>query len=199
MRRTTLIVDRRVLGRAARRWARCSRACPQRARPRDRRRAAPPARVATAACSRRCSSATSARPVVEAGDKEPIERGHVYVAPPDYHLLVERGRFALSVDARVQYARPSIDVLFESVADVVRASVRSGSCSRARTRTAPPGSRAIKRRGGVAIVQDPRDGGAADDARRRARRRPRPTPCCRSRRSGRFLYGLCVPSRGGER
>ena len=59
------------------------------------------------------------RPVTEPGDKELIEPGRVYVAPPDYHLLVDGGRFALSLEARVQYARPSIDVLFESVADAL--------------------------------------------------------------------------------
>ncbi|MBZ5782494.1 chemotaxis protein CheB, partial [Klebsiella aerogenes] len=58
-----------------------------------------------------------ALPVIEPEDKVPLEKGHVYLAPSDYHLLVERGSLALSVDPPVQYARPSIDVLFESVAD----------------------------------------------------------------------------------
>lgn len=53
-----------------------------------------------------------------AEDKEPIESGTVYFAPPDYHLLVEKTRtFALSLDERVHYSRPAIDVLFESAAD----------------------------------------------------------------------------------
>lgn len=60
------------------------------------------------------------RPVVEASDKEPIEPRHVYVAPPNYHLLVEPGFFALSTEGHVRYARPSIDVLFESAADAYR-------------------------------------------------------------------------------
>ena len=55
--------------------------------------------------------------VVAATDKEPLRPGHVYVAPADYHLLVERGHLALSTDDLVQFARPSIDVLFESAAD----------------------------------------------------------------------------------
>lgn len=55
----------------------------------------------------------------EAQDKEPIEAGTVYFAPPDYHLLVDAGpRLALSVDEPVHYSRPSIDVLFESAADI---------------------------------------------------------------------------------
>lgn len=56
-------------------------------------------------------------PVAEATDKMPIEPGYVYVAPPDYHLLVEAGFFSLSVDAPELYSRPSIDVAFESAAD----------------------------------------------------------------------------------
>src|SRR5436305_10664240 len=59
-------------------------------------------------------------PIVEVEDKQPILPGTVYIAPANYHLLVERDHFALSVDDRVQYARPSIDVLFESAADAYR-------------------------------------------------------------------------------
>lgn len=59
-----------------------------------------------------------ALPVREAEDQQPIQRGHLYFAPPDYHLLVDRGpRLALSIDAPVMFSRPSIDVLFESAAD----------------------------------------------------------------------------------
>ena len=54
--------------------------------------------------------------VVAASDKEPLLPGRVYVAPPDYHLIVEPGHLALSTDDVVQFARPSIDVLFESAA-----------------------------------------------------------------------------------
>ena len=59
----------------------------------------------------------SALPVVDAEDKDAVVPGGVYLAPAGYHLLVEPGSFALSVDAPVVYARPSIDVLFESAAD----------------------------------------------------------------------------------
>ena len=55
--------------------------------------------------------------VCEAADKQPIEPGTVYFAPPDYHLLVESDySCALSVDDPVRYSRPSIDVLFETAA-----------------------------------------------------------------------------------
>jgi two-component system, chemotaxis family, protein-glutamate methylesterase/glutaminase len=96
----------------------------------------------------------TARPVREPGDKEPIEPRHVYVAPPDYHLLVERGRFALSVEARVQYARPSIDVLFESVAEAYRDRA-IGIVLTGANADGAVGLAAIKRNGGVAVVQDP--------------------------------------------
>jgi len=56
-------------------------------------------------------------PVHAAEDKQTLEPGHVYVAPANYHLLVERsGSLALTVDAPVNWCRPSIDVLFASVA-----------------------------------------------------------------------------------
>jgi two-component system chemotaxis response regulator CheB len=54
--------------------------------------------------------------VVAATDKEPLVPGRVYVAPADYHLIVEPGHLALSTDDLVQFARPSIDVLFDSAA-----------------------------------------------------------------------------------
>lgn len=93
--------------------------------------------------------------VREVGDKDPIELGNVYVAPPDYHLLVERGHFALSVDERVNYARPSIDVLFETASDVYRERL-IGVVLTGANEDGAAGLALIKRRGGVAIVQDPR-------------------------------------------
>jgi two-component system chemotaxis response regulator CheB len=97
---------------------------------------------------------TVARRVHEAADKDPIERSLVYLAPPDYHLLVERGSFALSTDERVQFARPSIDVLFESAADAYGESV-VGVILTGANRDGAAGLRRIADRGGVAIVQDP--------------------------------------------
>ncbi|MFY9153957.1 MAG: chemotaxis protein CheB, partial [Prolixibacteraceae bacterium] len=55
--------------------------------------------------------------VVEPEDKDKIMVGNIYLAPPDYHLLIEENHFSLSKDAPVNYSRPSIDVLFESAAD----------------------------------------------------------------------------------
>jgi two-component system, chemotaxis family, protein-glutamate methylesterase/glutaminase len=94
-------------------------------------------------------------PVAEVEDKDEIVPGQVYVAPADYHLLVEEpGLFALSVDPPVQYSRPSIDVLFESAADAYRGGLvavvltgtnEDGCC----------GIRRAKERGAVTIVQEP--------------------------------------------
>ncbi|MDX6486614.1 MAG: two-component system, chemotaxis family, protein-glutamate methylesterase/glutaminase [Gaiellaceae bacterium] len=94
------------------------------------------------------------RTVADGDDKMPLEADHVYLSPPDYHVLVEDGHLALSTDAPVQFARPSIDVLFESVADAygeraVGIVLTGANADGAR------GLARIKDRGGVAIVQDP--------------------------------------------
>jgi len=92
--------------------------------------------------------------VGEANDKEPILPGHVYVGPPDYHLLVEPGYFVLSTDEPVRFSRPSVDVMFLSAADAYSPDVvgvvltgANGDGSR--------GLRSIVDRGGYAVVQDP--------------------------------------------
>ena len=93
-------------------------------------------------------------PIGEPNDKEPVEAGRVYLAPRDYHLLIEDGCFALSVDAPVQYARPSIDVLFESAADVYGEHA-VGVILTGANRDGARGLARIKDRGGLALVQDP--------------------------------------------
>lgn len=93
-------------------------------------------------------------PVAEVEDKQPLLPGTVYLAPADYHLLVERDHFALSVDARVQFARPSIDVLFESAADAYRERLVAILLSGANEDGAQ-GIRSVKARGGLTLVQDP--------------------------------------------
>jgi two-component system chemotaxis response regulator CheB len=95
-----------------------------------------------------------ALPVIEPEDKLPLEPGHVYLAPSDYHLLVERGRLALSVDPPVQFARPSIDVLFESVADAYGPAAL-GVMLTSSSADGAAGAEAIKRAGGRVLVQDP--------------------------------------------
>lgn len=97
---------------------------------------------------------TCPMPIVEPEDKMPIEANHVYLAPSDYHMLVEPGSLSLSVDPPLMYARPSIDILFESVADAYGAGaiavVLTGSNEDGAT-----GACAIKRAGGKVLVQDP--------------------------------------------
>ena len=132
----------------------------------------------------------SARPVVDVEDKMPIEPRHVYLAPKDYHLLVERGSFALSVDERVQYARPSIDVLFESAADAYGPGV-IGIILTGANEDGAAGLARIKQRGGVAIVQDPVGASrrAMPDAAIAATIADAVLPL---EEIGKFVYGLCV-------
>ena len=95
------------------------------------------------------------RPVLNVDDKMPIASRHVYIAPPNYHLLVERGSFALSVDEHIQYARPSIDVLFETAAHAYGAGV-IGIILTGANADGALGLARIKDAGGVALIQDPR-------------------------------------------
>jgi two-component system chemotaxis response regulator CheB len=92
--------------------------------------------------------------VSEVEDKMPIEPGTVFVAPADYHLLIDRGFFTLSTDPPVRYSRPSIDVTFYSAADAYGA----GTIGVVLTGANSDGSRGLRRifdRDGLALVQDP--------------------------------------------
>lgn len=93
-------------------------------------------------------------PVRDAEDNVPLVAPGVYVGPPDYHLLLEPGRLALSVDEPVAYSRPSIDVLFESAADAYGPNVVAVLLTGANADGAR-GLARIKQAGGYAIVQDP--------------------------------------------
>lgn len=92
--------------------------------------------------------------VVDTTDKEWIKPGTVYLAPANYHLLVERGELSLSVDEAVAYSRPSIDVLFESAADAYASAVIGVVLTGANADGAR-GAKRIKNRGGFVLVQDP--------------------------------------------
>ena len=93
-------------------------------------------------------------PVCEVEDKMPIEHGTVYVAPPDYHTLVEQGFFSLSTEAPVRYSRPSIDVAFGTAADSYGHRT-VGVVLTAANSDGAEGLRLISDRGGLAVVQDP--------------------------------------------
>lgn len=98
---------------------------------------------------------SSAIAVQEAAEKEPIRPAVVYIAPPGYHLLVEEdATFSLSVDERVNYSRPSIDVLFESAAETF-ADRLIGLILTGASNDGSKGLEIIKSHGGLAIVQDP--------------------------------------------
>lgn len=100
-------------------------------------------------------AARTVLPVREVEDKEPIAAGTVYVAPPNYHLLVERNKtFALSADEAVHFSRPAIDVLFESAADAYGDRL-AGIVLTGASADGARGLWAVKRRGGIAIVQTP--------------------------------------------
>lgn len=99
--------------------------------------------------------------VVDADDKEWIRPGHVYLAPANYHLLVEEGEFSLSVDEAVAFSRPSVDVLFESAADAYREALIGVVLTGANSDGARGVSR-IKKNGGFVVVQDPKTAEAPD-------------------------------------
>ena len=99
----------------------------------------------------------SVLPVTEAADKELFQPGHVYIAPADYHLLIETGvkhSFALSTDEPTLFARPSIDALFESAAWALRNRVIGVLLSGA-SRDGAYGLNKIRETGGLTAVQDP--------------------------------------------
>ncbi|HET9424180.1 MAG TPA: chemotaxis protein CheB [Gemmatimonadaceae bacterium] len=92
--------------------------------------------------------------VCEVEDKTPIEGGSVYIAPADYHLLIEPGYFTLSVEEPIRYSRPSIDLTFSSAADVFGAKT-IGAVLTGANADGSEGLRRIAERGGLALVQEP--------------------------------------------
>jgi two-component system chemotaxis response regulator CheB len=92
--------------------------------------------------------------VCEPEDKQPLTAGYAYLAPPGYHLMVNGEHMTLSMEGRVRWSRPSVDVLFESAAaargsDVVAVVLTGANDDGAR------GARAVHDAGGAVIVQDP--------------------------------------------
>jgi len=93
-------------------------------------------------------------PVREAEDKQALRPGSVLVAPADYHLYVDHGSVSLSVDAPLNYSRPSIDVLFSSASDAYGERA-AGVVLTGANADGAEGLARIAARGGTAIVQDP--------------------------------------------
>jgi two-component system chemotaxis response regulator CheB len=99
--------------------------------------------------------------VKEIDEKEPVLPGFVYTAPPGYHLLIEQDKsFALSMDAPVNFARPSVDVLFESAVPVYRDKL-IGIILTGANHDGAAGLKYLKEAGGYAIVQEPKDAAVA--------------------------------------
>jgi two-component system, chemotaxis family, protein-glutamate methylesterase/glutaminase len=92
--------------------------------------------------------------VVDVEDKEPIEPGNVYIAPANYHMLVDGGHFSLTTDPLVRFSRPSIDVTFTSAGDAYPGSTLGVILTGAND-DGSRGLRHIVNRGGRAVVQDP--------------------------------------------
>lgn len=94
-------------------------------------------------------------PVEEAIDKQEIHPGRIYFAPANYHLLVEREKtFALSTEAKVNFSRPAIDVLFETAADAYCNKLVGIVLTGANADGAAGISR-VKHQGGLTVVQSP--------------------------------------------
>lgn len=94
--------------------------------------------------------------VKEVEDKDPLLRHHVYIAPADYHLLIEKDlTFSLDISEKVHFSRPSIDVTFESAADACGNSVIGLLLSGANA-DGVDGLKTIQEKGGKIVVQDPK-------------------------------------------
>ncbi|MDB5020651.1 MAG: Chemotaxis protein CheB [Pedobacter sp.] len=94
--------------------------------------------------------------VKEADEKETIKAGFIYIAPSDYHLLIENDRsFSLDFSEKINYSRPSIDATFEAAAEVYKdklvCMLLSGSNS-----DGVNGLKVVKAFGGIAVIQDPK-------------------------------------------
>ena len=93
--------------------------------------------------------------VKEAEEKELIKPGFIYIAPANYHLLVEGDKtLSLTIDAKVCYARPSIDVLFETAAEAYLSAL-VGIILTGANNDGTAGLKKIKEKGGLTIAQDP--------------------------------------------
>ena len=94
-------------------------------------------------------------PVKEIEEKDAVKAGIIYLAPSDYHLLIEKdGTFSLDHSEKVNYSRPSIDVAFESSAEVYKEKLVGLLLSGANA-DGVAGLKKIKKMGGRVIIQHP--------------------------------------------
>jgi len=135
--------------------------------------------------------------VKEPDDKEPLVPATLYVAPPNYHLLIEKNRsFSLSVDDPVLFSRPSIDVLFESAADAYGPGL-AGVLLTGANEDGARGLRRIKDAGGLTIVQSPATAAVATMPEA-ALRHGKPSHVLPLQKIGAFLAHLDGSTRGNE-
>jgi two-component system chemotaxis response regulator CheB len=93
----------------------------------------------------------------EIEEKEPINPGHIYISPADYHVLIENNEsFSLDMSEKIHFSRPSLDVVFRSAADVFGSRVVAFVLSGANADGAQ-GLSYIKQKGGMVVVQEPLD------------------------------------------
>lgn len=93
--------------------------------------------------------------ILEVEEKEKIENGKIYIAPANYHVLIEKNKsFSLSVEPLVNHARPSVDILFETAADAYKDKLIGIVLTGANSDGAA-GLKKIKDLNGLVIVQDP--------------------------------------------
>ena len=108
----------------------------------------------------RCFSKNCKLIIEEAREREPLLPGHLYIAPSGYHLLIERDqRFSLSMEEKVNYSRPSIDVLFQSAADCYRDKLTAVLLSGA-NKDGVAGLKTVRDLGGMIVVQSPNTAGS---------------------------------------
>ena len=93
--------------------------------------------------------------VCEIEDKDPLAPGTVHVAPANYHVLIENGYASLTIEEPVRFSRPSIDVMFSSAADT-SGSAAIGVVLTGANEDGARGLAHIVKRGGLALVQDPK-------------------------------------------
>lgn len=95
--------------------------------------------------------------VSEVEEKDPIEPGHLYICPADYHVLIEPDEsFSLDVSEKINFSRPSIDVVFRSAAEVYGSRLIAVLLSGANT-DGSTGILQVMEKGGITIVQEPSD------------------------------------------
>lgn len=137
---------------------------------------------------------SSSHIIEEAEDKMPLEKGHVYVAPADYHLMIEGKRIVLSTDAPVAYARPSINVALESAARSMGPRVLAVILT-GKGKDGSEGVAHVESRGGTILVEDPRTA-ECDSMPRAALATTHTAHVLNLEEIGRFICGL---SGSGER